>query len=83
MAIKKDINLETGVCVNNAYCRIENITIDKHNMNFNIRKYADKDKPFFDEQYLSCSYNIECENLFKQAYEYLKTLEEFKDAEDC
>ena len=83
MAIKKDINLDTGIIVNEAYCRVENITIDKQKMNLNVRKYVAKDKPFFSEEIITCDYDIDGDNPFKQSYEYLKTLEEFKDAEDC
>ena len=83
MAIKKDVKLETGINVNGAYCRVENITIDKQTISFNLRKYVDVNLPFFNEMYYSTSYDINGENTFVQAYEYLKTLEEFKDAEDC
>lgn len=83
MAIKKDINLETGINIDGAYCRVENITIDKQTVSFNLRKYVDTVLPFFNEAYYSTSYNIKGENPYVQAYEYLKTLEEFKDAKDC
>lgn len=83
MAIIKDTELENGIKVYGAYLRVENISLDKTDISFNIRKYVDKNKSFFSEDYLTCPYNIEGENPFIQAYEYLKTLEEFKDAEDC
>lgn len=83
MAIIKNVNLGNGIKVDSAYLRVENITLDKTSMTFNVRKYVDKTKSFFSEYYLTCPYNIDGENPFKQAYEYLKTLEEFKDSEDC
>lgn len=83
MAIIKDTELENGIKVDGAYLRVENITLDKTSISFNVRKYVDKTKSFFSEEYLTCSYDIEGENPFIQAYEYLKTLEEFKDSEDC
>lgn len=82
MAIMKNIELENGIKVDGAYLRVENISLNKTDISFNIRKYVDKNKSFFSEDYLTCLYNIEGENPFIQAYEYLKTLEEFKDAED-
>ena len=83
MAIKKDISLETGILVNGAYCRVENISLVKENMSFNLRKYVDNTLPFFNEDYYTCNYDINGNNPFTQAYEYLKTLEDFKDAADC
>ena len=82
MAIKKDIKLESGILVNGAYCKVENITLSKTIINFNIRKYVDINLPFFDETHYSVRYVIDGKNPFAQAYEYLKTLNEFKDAED-
>lgn len=83
MAIIKNIELENGIKVDSAYIRVEFPSITKDKLTFVVRKYANKDKPFFAEDVIECSYNIEGENPFKQAYEYLKTLEEFKNAEDC
>ncbi len=37
----------------------------------------------FDKIVYVTSYNIDGENPFKQAYEYIKTLPEYADAIDC
>lgn len=83
MAIIKDTELNNGIEVKRAYCRIETLSLEKEKIQFVLKKYVDKNKSSFAEDYLECPYNIEGENPFIQAYEYLKTLEEFKDSEDC
>lgn len=83
MAIMKNIELENGIKVDGAYLRVEFPSVTKDKLTFNLRKYVSTDKPFFAEEVIECKYDIEGDNPFKQAYEYLKTLEEFKDAEDC
>ena len=52
-------------------------------MSFNLRKYVSTDLPFFSEDMITCAYNIEGSNPYAQAYEYLKTLDEYSDAVDC
>lgn len=83
MAITKNIELQNGLKVEEAYLRVEVPSITKDKMIFTLRKYVNTDKPFFSEEVIECGYDLEGENPFKQAYEYLKTLEEFRDAEDC
>lgn len=83
MAITKNIETQFGITIENAYLRIESIEINRDLMTINLKKYADKEKSFFAEKNYTCMYNINGENPFKQGYVYLKTLEEFKEAEDC
>ena len=83
MAIKLNVDLQNGIVVKGAYCRIESIKCDKVKMEFVLRKYTDKEKPSFSETTFVSFYDINGENCFKQAYEYLKTLEDFKDSEVC
>lgn len=82
MAIKINVELENGIKVDGAYLRVEYPTITKDSISFHLRKYISIDKPFFSEDILSASYDINGENPFKQAYLYLKSLEEYADAED-
>lgn len=82
MAIIKNIELENGIKVDGAYLKVEFPSVTKDKVTFNLRKYVEAKKPFFSEEIITCDYSINGENPFKQAYEYLKTLEEFKDAED-
>ena len=83
MAISKNIELENGIKVEGAYLRVEFPSITKDTLTFSLRKYVKIDKPFFNEEIISCEYDLDGDNPFKQAYEYLKTLEEFKDSVDC
>ena len=83
MAIKLNVELENGIKVDGAYLRIEVLYVCKDSLSFAVRKYTDADKPFFASEMFEAPYNIEGENPFNQAYEYLKTLYKFKDAEDC
>lgn len=83
MAIKQNIETEFGVNVNECILRVEYPSLTKNTLSFNLRKYASIDKPFFGEEFHTCEYNFEGQNPFKQAYEYLKTLPEFEDSEDC
>jgi len=82
MALIKNIELPTGINVENAYLRVERVTITKTSMTFSLREYKEQDKPFFNEITFVDVYSIEGENPFKQAYEHLKTLPEFADATD-
>lgn len=83
MAIMKNIELENGIKVDGSYLRVEFPSVTKDKLTFNLRKYVEANKSFFSEETITCDYDINGENPFVQAYEYLKTLEEFKDAEDC
>lgn len=82
MAIIKNIELENGIKVDGAYLRVESPSITKDKIIFTVRKYVSIDKPFFAEEVIECKYDIDGDNPFKQAYDYLKTLEDFKDSKD-
>jgi len=85
MALKQKIKTEWGIEVENAYSRIENVTLTaKDKITFLVRSYVSNDGvPFFTEKVSGCSYDINGENPIKQAYLNLKTLPEFADAVDC
>jgi len=85
MALKKSIKTEWGIEVENAYSRIENVTLTaKDKITFHVRSYVSNDGvPFFTEKVFGCDYDLNGENPIKQAYLHLKTLPEFADAVDC
>lgn len=85
MALKQKIKTEWGIEVENAYSRIENVTLTaKDKITFLVRSYVSNDGvPFFTEKVSGCAYDINGENPIKQAYLHLKTLPEFTDAVDC
>ena len=83
MAIKSNIELQNGIKVDGAYLRVEFPSINKDLMSFNLRKYVNTDLSFFSEDMITCDYDIEGSNPYSQAYEYLKTLDEYSDAVDC
>ena len=52
-------------------------------MNFSVKVYKDTDKEPFAASSFVCNYDLNGGNPLQQAYLHLKTLEEFKTAEDC
>jgi hypothetical protein len=84
MALEKTVTTVQALVAVNAYHRVENIQLEsKTNMSFSLRSYVSSDKPFFAEELIKCAYDMDGNNLFKQAYSYVKTLEAFKDSKDC
>ena len=82
MAIFKNIEFK-GLVIEKAYCKIWKFEGDKDTLAFGLSIQANKDSEVINSYTFLCSYDIEGNNPIAQAYEYLKTLEEFKDAEDC
>lgn len=85
MALIIETTTECGVTVNNAYCRVEGISIDKNGvMSFTLCRYVTQGTqyPFFASTQYNAQYAIEGANVYKQAYAYLKTLAELKTAID-
>lgn len=72
-----------GLQVINGYYRIWGVSIKKDSISFGLELLTTSTGERLDSTSLECSYNINGENPFKQAYEYLKTLPEFVDAVDC
>ena len=97
MALKKDITLDNGIVLNyHRVVSVNNITNTSSNIevaSYINEKQREKEKQwyetknqedmnvFIDTKYYSKEYdkNLNVDN----AYDYLKTLDEFKDAEDC
>ena len=83
MALKRNESTQFGFDVPDAYQRVENITLRKTSMQFQVCVYADLAKNAFNHKTYACEYNINGSNPISQAYNYLKTLEEFSNAVDC
>lgn len=95
MALSKQIELENGVTT--TYHRIVSINnITNVQTNIEIASYTSKEKReeekqaienatsmnvFINTQYINKNYTADFN--IEQAYEYLKTLDRFEDAEDC
>lgn len=84
MALQKDITTKTGVRVVDAYLKVEEISIlNKVAIRFNLKYYVDVEKGAFQIKKYACDYDLDSTNPIAQAYEYLKTLDEFIDSIDC
>jgi hypothetical protein len=84
MALKLKIELESGIVVDGSYCRVENISLrNKNNLAIVVSMYKDTNKPAFDRKNFVGQYDLNGGNVLAQAYEHLKTLPEFANAEDC
>lgn len=83
MALQKTTQTRFGISVPNAYHRVEFLTLERKDaMRFNLRSYASVEMPPFDEAAFEAPFDINGDNPIRQAYEHLKSLPEFNDAED-
>ena len=85
MALKQTVKTVHGFDAVDAYHRIEQVQINpKDEIHFAVRVYKDNsDLPAFDSKSYFCAYDMDGANPIAQAYIYLKTLQEFADAQDC
>ena len=84
MAFKKSVETNFGLTVKDSYVRVEGMRIiGKDRLQFQVRYFVDNTHPHFQDVEYSCMYEIDGQNPFKQAYEYLKTMPEFAGATDC
>lgn len=84
MALKKTTSTVHGFVATDGYHCVESLRLkDKTTMEFHVRSYLDKTLPFFAEHIHSAPYTLDGENPIKQAYIYLKSTDEFADAQDC
>lgn len=84
MAIQKSHILENGLSCDNSYIRAQDIhLISKNKMSFILRFYVDNvNEKYFDEKYFTCSYDMNGDNQYAQAYRYIKSLDQYKDSLD-
>lgn len=81
---KKNIELVNNfqeVTVLDATIKIDSIVGNKNKIDFRVLFL--KQDTLLETKSYTFSPTLDGDNFIKQAYEYLKTLEEFKDAEDC
>jgi hypothetical protein len=85
MALQKTAQTSFGINVVDAYHRVEGLRIlGKDLLAFQVRSYKDNSGlPHFADQTMGCVYDIEGANPIKQAYLYVKSLDEFAGATDC
>lgn len=85
MALKKTLNTAFDVEVIDAYHRVEQVVLlSKESFAFRLRSYKNAEsKIAFADVGFEAAYDIDGKNPIAQAYEHLKSLEEFKDFVDC
>ncbi len=84
MALSLTRETPTGFLAENAYHRVElpSVGLDKTTLTFRVRTYKSPGFPAFDDRVFEGSFDLNGPNIFVQAYEHLKTLEEFAGGVD-
>ena len=88
MALQLEYTTKHGFICENAYLKINYLSgLKDYSISVVIYKDAEarhSDKEIIGQAVYSFSYNLNTlDNLLKQAYDYLKTLEEFSNSVDC
>lgn len=84
MALKKTTTSVHGFVCEDAYHRVEGVRLDgKNKILFQVRTYKEPASASFADRSYDCGYSLDGDNPIKQAYQHLKTLPEFADAQDC
>lgn len=83
MALKCTINTQSGVTINDAYCRAVDFSVNKEQVSFTVQYCADNQKPPFETNRFTAPYQLYGPNPYIQGYVYLKTLPSFTGAVDC
>lgn len=79
MSLLRDITYK-GIPIKNAVYTVDTITIQGGQLDFFVSIRASKDAPLLDGETHGCVYNPEAGTPEEQAYAYLKSLDEYKDA---
>ena len=87
MALSKLIETKQNISLENAYIKIIEQSGNKENINIRVAIYKDKEScnsgmEFLEQIIYNFTPTLE-DNFIKQGYEYLKTLEDYKDSVDC
>lgn len=87
MAIKIEKELDIGITLKDAYCRIDTVNGYKKNIQITVNTYVSREAflnnaSYVDQKIFSFepSVAIGSENFIKQGYEYLKTLPQYENA---
>lgn len=90
MAIKKNITLKNGLEVEDAYMRIDTISGYKKSITISLNIYISKDafmenKPYIQQNFHTFTPNVSigAKCIWEQAYEYIKSIDEYRDSIDC
>lgn len=91
MALTKSVyELNTGLVLNNVYVRIDTISGNKSELSIDVKVYVNQEhynngKACVDSNSYNFTPNVneDALNYHKQAYLYLKTLDEYANAIDC
>lgn len=71
------------VAIKNVYIEVNEIQGNKKEANILVNFYSEDKTEIIEVKSYTYNLSLEGDNFIKQAYEHLKTLDEFKDAEDC
>lgn len=87
LQIKKDFDI--GISSNNAYAKIESVNGNKDLLDILVAFYLNQESRTNNKSYIEIKNYLfkpnmseTSENFIKQGYEYLKTLDEYRDAID-
>ena len=85
MALQMTKTTRHGFVAENAYHRVEQLTItNKNSLQFIVKSYKDASVELsFNDSSYDAEYDIQGDNPIRQAYKHLKTLPEFSGATDC
>ena len=83
MALQKTITTSEGLVAQDAYHRVESVSLlGKDKISFHLRSYTSTSKPFFQDVHHVADYSLGGSNPIEQAYNHLKVLSDWSDAED-
>ena len=90
MALSKTIKLSNGLEIKNAYIRIDTVNGFKSGIDISVNFYVSQEafnngQGYLEQRMYNFVPSVEdtAPNFIKQGYDYLKTLDEYKDAVDC
>lgn len=87
MALSKKLTLKNNFnedsIFNAAYIKVETYSGNKTQMLFDVNVYDKKEGQLLKKLSFSFAPNMDAGNFIAQAYQYLKTQDEFSDAIDC
>lgn len=84
MAFKKNVKLNNGLICESAYVRIEQIAASYFGeTTITVRMYKDKNLPSFHESIHKAPNLLRSSNPIYDAYNFIKSLPAYSDAEDC
>lgn len=87
MALKKTVsittNLNTEAIFTDAYIRVDNVKVEKNFGQALVQTHKEKNGTVVSQMNYSFEYTLDGPNPIEQAYNHLKSLDKFTDAQDC